>query len=189
MPTKILKKKTVSAPAKKKTAVKKVAKEKEIVEKVEMQKEKKVIEKVVAEKNPESVKAKVRYFYAIGKRKTAVAQVKIYPQTKAEKDIVINGKNKNDYFGIMRLQNIVSAPLVASGQEGKFEVVAKVFGGGNSAQAEAIRLGISRALIIYEPGFRKSLKSLGYLRRDARKVERKKPGLKKARRAPQWAKR
>ena len=189
MPTKTLKKKKTTTAAKKKVVEKKAVKKKETVKKIEPIEEKPIIEKAVVEKKSEPAKPSGKYFYAIGKRKTAVAQVKLYPQAKAEKGVLVNGKNKNEYFGIMRLQNIVSAPLVVSSQEGKFDVIAKVFGGGLSSQAEAIRLGISRALIIHDASLRKSLKSLGFLRRDARKVERKKPGLKKARRAPQWAKR
>ena len=189
MPTKILKKKKTPATAKKKAAPKKTVKKKEVMKEIEVIEEKPVVEKTVIEKQIQPAKLSGKYFYAIGKRKTAVAQVRLYPQAKAEKGIVVNGKKKNEYFGIMRLQNIISAPLVVSSQEGKFDVIAKVFGGGLSSQAEAIRLGISRALIIHDKSLRKSLKSLGFLRRDARKVERKKPGLKKARRAPQWAKR
>ncbi|MCX6763373.1 MAG: 30S ribosomal protein S9 [Candidatus Moranbacteria bacterium] len=129
-----------------------------------------------------------KYFYAIGKRKTAVAQVKIFPVAKQEK-IEINHRQLNNYFPLAKLQDILKAPLSVTGQENKFNLEVKVFGGGFNAQAEAVRLGIARALIKFDEGFRKQLKGLGYLRRDDRKVERKKPGLKKARRGPQWAKR
>lgn len=130
-----------------------------------------------------------KYFYAVGKRKTSIAQVKIYPSVKAEKGIIINSRAINDYFGVERLRDTALAPIMNTGFDGKFDVVVKVSGGGISSQAEAIRLGMSRALIKFDETLRKSLKGLGFLTRDARIVERKKPGLKKARRAPQWAKR
>lgn len=130
-----------------------------------------------------------RYFYAVGKRKTAVAQVKIYPVEKNEKDIVVNGKKINEYFTVSQLQSVVKSPLITIGREGKFDIDIKVSGGGKSGQADAARLGISRALVEFEGDLRKILKSVGFLKRDSRVVERKKPGLKKARRSPQWAKR
>jgi len=144
----------------------------------------KPLEKISQEKGPTG-----KYFYSIGKRKTAVAQVRIYPVNKAIDDGSCNGKKISDYFTIMRLRDLIKSPLVNTGNEEKFDMNIKVSGGGINSQAEAIRLGISRALVKYEPSLRKQLKDLGFLTRDSRIVERKKPGLKKARRAPQWAKR
>lgn len=132
--------------------------------------------------------AKGKYFYAVGKRKTAIAQVRIYPNDKA-KEFTINGKKLEVYIPVERLSDTAKSPIILSGQEGKFDVSVHVKGGGVSAQSEAIRLGISRALLKFDETLKKSLRDLGFLTRDARKVERKKPGLKKARKSPQWAKR
>lgn len=129
------------------------------------------------------------YFYAVGKRKASVAQTRIYFNEKGKAAILINDRDLNDYFGLARVRDVAKAPLASIGKEGEFDVRVKVAGGGTKGQAEAIRLGIARALIKYDSAYRKALKDLGYLTRDARVVERKKPGLKKARRAPQWAKR
>lgn len=130
------------------------------------------------------------YFAAVGRRKTAVAQVRIYENAKAtEADVVVNGKEMKDYFPSLIQQNTLLAPLKETGTYGKFAMTVLVGGGGNTGQVEAIQLGIARALVKFDEGFKKTLRSLGMLTRDSRKVERKKPGLKKARRAPQWAKR
>lgn len=136
----------------------------------------------------ESVKEE-RYFYGLGKRKTAIAQVRIYPVEKNEKGILINGRKAEEYLHVERLFDFMKAPLTLAGEGTKFDVSAKVKGGGISAQAEAIKLGIARALVAFNSDLKKSLRDGGFLTRDARVVERKKPGLKKARRAPQWAKR
>jgi len=177
MPTKDKK-----TPAAKKPKKSKAAKEEKIEKQVAKASEAK------AETKSEPKKETGRYFYAVGKRKTAVAQVKLYPESGENSKIEINQREMKNYFSIPRLINTVNYPLEATGL-GKAAVLAKVSGGGIAAQAEAVRLGISRALIEFNPDFRKVLKSLGFLKRDSRKVERKKPGLKKARRAPQWAKR
>ena len=137
----------------------------------------------------EETNNEARYFYGLGKRKTAIAQVRLYPVEKNEMGIVVNEKNMEDYFTIVRHQEVVKSPLPVAGTELKFDVSAKVTGGGVNAQAEAIRLGISRAMVKFNEELKKPLRDLGFLTRDARIVERKKPGLKKARRAPQWAKR
>ena len=137
----------------------------------------------------EAAKGEAPYFYAVGKRKTAVAIVKIYAKEEAAREIMINGKKAEDYFPIARLSDAVKSALLAVGQEGRFEVVSKVSGGGINAQAEAIRLGISKALVKFDETLKKALRDRGFLTRDARKVERKKPGKKKARKSPQWAKR
>ncbi len=130
----------------------------------------------------------VKYFYAVGKRKTAIAQVRIYPVEKS-KDFSVNDRKLEKYFTIPRHAEAAKAPLVATGQEEKFDVSVHIIGGGINAQSEAVRLGVARAILKYDESFRKALRDLGYLTRDSRMVERKKPGLKKARRAPQWAKR
>lgn len=131
-----------------------------------------------------------RYFAGVGRRKTAVAQVRAMADEKAtDADIIVNGKNYKEYFPLGTLQTAVLAPLKAAGAYGKFAVSVLVKGGGFHAQAEAVRLGISRALVTSDEALKKTLKDLGFLTRDSRAVERKKPGLKKARRAPQWAKR
>lgn len=130
-----------------------------------------------------------RYFYGLGKRKTAIAQVRVFPMEKNELGIVVNGRKLDEYFTIGRHREVVKSPLPVAGSDTKFDVSAKVTGGGTNAQAEAIRLGIARALVTFDAELKKPLRDHGYLTRDARIVERKKPGLKKARRAPQWAKR
>lgn len=130
-----------------------------------------------------------QYFYAVGRRKEAVAQVRLFPNQPAGGAISINGKPVVDYFPIFELQKIVLEPLKAAGQEGKIGVSVKVAGGGIRGQAEATRLGISRALVLWDASLRAQLKARGFLKRDARVKERKKYGLKGARRAPQWQKR
>lgn len=130
-----------------------------------------------------------KYFYAVGKRKTSIAQVRLYPTGKAGEGVMVNGKTMANYFPLERLQASINAPISAVGQDGKVEISVKVVGGGITGQAEAIRLGISRALVLMDATYRKTLRDLGFMTRDARVVERKKPGLRKARRSPQWAKR
>ncbi|MEK9154708.1 MAG: 30S ribosomal protein S9 [Patescibacteria group bacterium] len=129
---------------------------------------------------------KDRYFEAVGRRKTAIARVRLY--TKKE-GIVVNDKDYKKYFSVERFQKEVSAPLEKMKITDKLGVVAKVKGSGPSSQAVAVRHGISRALVKFNVEFRKRLRRAGYLTRDSRMVERKKYGLKKARRAPQWKKR
>ncbi len=126
------------------------------------------------------------YIYAVGRRKRAVAQVRLYPEGKGE--ITVNGKDYKDYFPVYALREAVMAPLTTVGLE-NIKIDAKVSGGGVRGQAEAVRLGVSRALLLVNADWRASLKKQGFLTRDPREKERKKPGLKKARRAPQWAKR
>jgi len=120
-----------------------------------------------------------QYYYGTGRRKTAVARVRIFAGS--GKDIV-NGKE-------IQLPDLAREPLKIVGKNDSFDVSAKVCGGGKNGQLEAIRHGISRALIELNSEFRPTLKKAGFLTRDKREVERKKPGLKKARRAPQWSKR
>jgi small subunit ribosomal protein S9 len=127
------------------------------------------------------------YLYAIGRRKTSIAKVRVIKNGKGT--MTVNGRPAQEYFTTYELRNMIVAPLKMAGQETALDVSADVVGGGIRGQAEAMRLGISRALIELNPTFRKTLKKLGYLTRDPRAKERKKPGLKKARRAPQWSKR
>lgn len=133
------------------------------------------------------VPPKGEYIYAIGRRKTAVAQTRLW--TGGEGQVTVNDREMKAYFPVFEMRESVIAPLKAVGQDDKVTISLKVRGGGLRGQAEAARHGISRALIELNPTFRKSLKRLGFLTRDPREKERKKYGLKKARRAPQWAKR
>jgi small subunit ribosomal protein S9 len=128
-----------------------------------------------------------KYIEAVGRRKTAVARVRISASSK--NTYTVNGKTLNAYFPIEILQNVVRDPLNKAKIESKFSVTAKVNGGGINAQAEAIRHGIARALVDFDIELRKPIKKLGFLKRDPRAKERKKFGLKGARRAPQWSKR
>lgn len=131
---------------------------------------------------------KLEYIEGIGRRKTAVARVRIYPRAK-EKSIIIKDKDFKDYFPLLEQRQKVLAPLEKLSLEGKFKVSVKVRGGSLQAQAEAVRLGLARALVKYKEDLKPILRQLGFLTRDPRMKERKKPGLKKARRAPQWQKR
>lgn len=129
-----------------------------------------------------------RYIAAVGRRKRAIAQVRLYPGT-GTGSIRVNERDSTSYFPLFELQKILVAPFIATGLEGKFDIQVKVLGGGMRGQAESIRLGIARALVVYNEELRTSLKKLGYLCRDARRRERKKYGHKGARRSPQWSKR
>ena len=126
------------------------------------------------------------YFYGTGRRKSSVARVRVYNGTGK---VTINGRDIDDFFGLETLKVIVNQPLVLTGNEGKFDIVCTVNGGGVSGQAGAIRHGLSRALLVYNPELRPELKKAGFLTRDPRMKERKKYGLKAARRAPQFSKR
>ncbi len=128
-----------------------------------------------------------RYIEAIGRRKTAVARVRIFEDTK--NNFIINGKDIHEYFPTEMLQIKVKEAFAYSDTPAKFKISAKISGSGISAQAEALRHGISRALIKFDEELRKDLKKAGLLKRDPRSKERKKPGLKKARKAAQWSKR
>lgn len=131
---------------------------------------------------------KNKYFEGVGRRKRSIARARIYDKNNSIKN-TINKKELKEYFPQKELFNIVTAPLRATDAEEKISYTVKVSGGGDKGQAEAIRLAISRALIKYDEEFYRALKDLDYLTRDSRKKERKKAGLKKARRAPQWQKR
>ncbi len=131
--------------------------------------------------------SKKKYFYGTGRRKSSVARVRVYENGNGS--IIINGRDINDYFGLDTLKLIVNQPLLATDMVGKVDVVVTVAGGGVSGQAGAIRHGISRALLGVNPEYRATLKAAGFLTRDPRMKERKKYGLKAARRAPQFSKR
>lgn len=126
-----------------------------------------------------------RYIESIGRRKTSVARVRL---SKGSGDITVEGKPAKQYFQLSRLADLVASPLTKL-QLTEFNVSAKVSGGGVNSQAEAVRLGIARALVTKDESLKSKLRAFGFLTRDSRAVERKKPGLKKARRAPQWSKR
>ena len=123
----------------------------------------------------------------VGRRKTAIARLRFVRE--GQPGIMVNGVDYKEYFPYALWQEVVAAPLPQVGLAGLVEITIKVSGGGKIAQAEAIRLALSRALILHNPDWRPTLRSLGYLTRDPREKERKKPGLKRARRAPQWRKR
>jgi len=128
-----------------------------------------------------------KYFAAVGRRKTAVARVRLF--TQREKTFLVNKKPLEVYFPIFEQQRTVIAPLEKMKCLDKFKILTIVKGGGLSSQAQALSHGIARALVLFNPDFRKRLKKAGYLTRDPRMRERKKFGLKRARRAPQWQKR
>lgn len=123
---------------------------------------------------------------AVGRRKTASARVWLVP---GKGSITVNGKDFKEFFPIKFWQEKVTAPLEKSGNEGRFDISIRVSGGGVNAQSEAVRHGISRALVAYDEGFKPVLKAEGFMTRDARARERKKPGKRRARRAHQWRKR
>ena len=126
------------------------------------------------------------YFYGTGRRKSSVARVRLYP---GSGKITINGRDIDDYFGLETLKLIINQPFGVTNTAGKFDIVANVKGGGISGQAGAIRHGVSRALLLADETYRPLLKKAGFLTRDPRMKERKKYGLKAARRASQFSKR
>jgi len=126
------------------------------------------------------------YFYGTGRRKKSVARVRVYPGSGA---ITINDREIDDYFGLDTLKLIVRQPLILTGTGEKFDIICRVHGGGVTGQAGAIRHGLARALLQYDEELRPALKKAGFLTRDPRMKERKKYGLKGARRAPQFSKR
>ena len=131
--------------------------------------------------------SKRKYNYGTGRRKSSVARVRVYENGNGS--IIINGRDIDDYFGLETLKLIVRQPLVTTELMGKVDIVATVTGGGVTGQAGALRHGISRALLEMDAEFRPALKAAGFLTRDPRMKERKKYGLKAARRAPQFSKR
>ncbi len=135
-----------------------------------------------------TTKKKDLYYEAVGRRKSATARVRIF-EGGTKNVIVVNEKDFEEYFPTAILRLKTSEAINTSGVASKFKVSVKVSGGGKSAQAEAVRHGISRALVKFNEETRKPLKKVGFLKRDPRAKERKKPGLKKARKRPAWSKR
>lgn len=174
---------------------KKIKKETTKKRALRVRKEKPKTEEKVGEKPEELVLAKEiftvdkegKYWEAVGRRKTAVARVRLF--TRGDKEIIVNQKPFNKYFPTPELRQLASAALDKMKCLDKFRILVLAKGGGLNGQAEAMRHGISRALVIFNIDFRKRLKKAGFLTRDARMRERKKFGLKRARRAPQWQKR
>ena len=167
--------KTAKKPAvKKPRAVKKATDEKGVAE-------------TPAVETAEATVAGGAYLFALGRRKTSIARVRLIKVGKGL--ITVNGKPMEKYFTTYELRAIVTSPLKMTAMDTVMDVSAEVEGGGTRGQAESVRLGISRALCELNPIYRKTLKKLGFLTRDPRAKERKKPGLKRARRAPQWSKR
>ena len=130
---------------------------------------------------------KAKYFEAVGRRKTATARVRLFPGAKSGYEV--NGKTLEAYFPVKELQANVTDAIATGKPAEKFHVTAIITGGGISAQSEALRHGIARALLVYDVTLRGGLKKAGFLRRDPRAKERRKFGLKKARKSPQWSKR
>ena len=128
-----------------------------------------------------------KYCEAVGRRKTAVARIRLWLND-SKQEVIVNNKNYTDYFPGKEMQDALVEPIAKSGIK-NYKISVKVFGGGLRAQAYASRHGLSRALVLAHPEFKTILKTFGFLTRDPRMKERKKPGLKGARRAPQWSKR
>ena len=128
-----------------------------------------------------------KYFYGTGRRKSSVARVRVYENGTGA--ITVNGRDIDEYFGLDTLKLIVRQPLVTADVNGKVDVVATVTGGAVSGQAGAVRHGVARALVAMNPEYHAALKAAGFMTRDPRMKERKKYGLKAARRAPQFSKR
>lgn len=161
----------------------------EIIEPINVEQDENLIED---DKQPRVEK----YYESVGRRKEATARIRVL--TKKSSDIqsfedkaiiIVNDKQYYDYFKASYLQDIVDAPLKKLKSLNRFKATVKVNGGGLHGQADAIKFGLSRALVLFDPNFAKKLRKAGYLTRDSREKERRKYGLKKARKAPQWAKR
>jgi len=161
------------------TSKKQITKEDEKIKKLEISEVKSDEEKEIGKKGK-------LYYEGVGCRKTVTARIRLYTRNK---EILINGKDYKIYFPLKHWQAVIESPFEKMKCFGKFGLTAQVKGGGLFAQAEAVRMGIARALISFNPDFKRRLRRAGYLTRDSRMVERKKFGLKKARRAPQWSKR
>jgi len=143
-----------------------------------------------AQKGPE------KYYEAVGRRKEATARVRVLTKKSTDQQdsenraiITVNDQPYDTYFNSLKLQNVVEAPLRKLKSLNRFKATVKVSGGGLAGQADAIKFGLSRALVLFDSNFSKKLRKAGYLTRDARVKERRKYGLKKARKSPQWAKR
>ncbi len=134
-----------------------------------------------------TAKTETKYTEAVGRRKTATARVRMTPSTKGS--FVVNDKDVKDYFPTEELLNTVQDAIVVSKTAVKYDITARVSGSGIHSQAEAIRHGIARLLVIFDEEVKTKVKKAGFLKRDPRQKERRKFGLKKARKAPQWSKR
>jgi small subunit ribosomal protein S9 len=134
-----------------------------------------------------ATKSTSKYFEAVGRRKTSSARVRITPSSKTT--VIVNDKEHTDYFKTKELQNLSIESLVKTLPDSSFEITVKVSGGGINGQAESVRLGIARALEVFDAELRAPLKKEGFLTRDGRAKERRKFGLKKARKSKQWSKR
>ncbi len=144
----------------------------------------------MATKTVKTKETSERYIAAVGRRKTAVAQVRITPiADEKEMTLVVNGRDAKEYFGLESYWANAFSPIQVVGMHGKFSISVLAQGGGVHGQSDATKLGVARALIKFDMNLRAILKAQKLLTRDSRSVERKKPGLKKARRAPQWSKR
>ncbi len=185
--TKAAVKKTVKKSVAKKTVKKATKEEKGAVKKA------KAVKKDTDEAVEKKPAKKKKYYEAVGRRKTSVARVRLWtahPSESAESgEFVVNEKKHSDYFPTPQLVYTSEVSLRKMKSLNRFKVSVRVKGGGIAAQAEAIRHGIARALVKFDMNFRKKLKRVGYMTRDSRMKERKKPGLRRARRAPQWSKR
>lgn len=171
---------------------KKTAKKTAKKEVIEPKKEEEIIEAkdILQDEDDFVFKAPIKsdqYYEAIGKRKTSAARVRMF--TQGEKNIIVNDKPFEKYFSTKELQDIVFSPLEKMKAAGHFRITVVASGGGIHSQAEAVKHGISRALVKYNADFRKRLRRAGFITRDPRARERKKFGLKRARRGPQWSKR
>lgn len=186
---------TKKASAPKKTVAKRVAPKKVTSAKAKEVKREEITEvgvpSVAKKTSVKTIPAGERYLYAVGRRKTAVAQVRLYPVKAGTETahVAQGGKTIFEYFGTDSLVNNALSPLKVTGQEEMFSVSLLVRGGGKHGQSDAAKLGVARALLEHDPLLRSVLKAEGMLTRDSRSVERKKPGLKKARKSPQWSKR
>lgn len=176
--------KKIKKTAKKAATTKVKVSKKKVKEEEKLKVEAKVVSAAVHEKEPATKRS---YLYAVGRRKEAIATVRLYKNGKGK--ITANGKLYSEYFSTPELEQIVSSSLKSVGQADKVDIEAKVRGGGMRGQAEAVRLGIARALVQLNINFKKNLRKAGFLTRDPRVKERKKYGLRRARRAPQWQKR
>lgn len=191
--TKTNTKQTASVRAKTKTKAKtkkttpRQAKKEPIKETAKKKEKETKEEEIKIEGEEFTIKRTNKFFEAVGRRKTSRARVRLY--TQGEKKIDVNDKSYSDYFKTTVLQKIVESPLETIKSLDKFRISASIKGGGIHSQAEALRHGIARALCLLNPYFKKRLRKAGFLTRDPRVRERKKFGLKRARRAPQWSKR
>jgi len=132
---------------------------------------------------------KKKYFEAVGRRKTSTARVRLHPTESTKHGFMVNGRDLKTYFPTAELRHLVMGPLELAATVSKFNVTSIIKGGGIHSQAEALRHGIARALTVFDIELRKTLKKVKMLKRDPRAKERRKFGLKKARKAPQWSKR